>query len=1192
MLNFANVYISPRVRASLHKVVQPQQHKKFWELLAKLKDGRFDIPGLNVEKLYSKTGKLFSARMSREMRLIFSMRKDGTSHSLIIHELNHHDQAYDSLDRNPQLTSANLSDASELLSQNLEPEGISAKLSQELETGIESEESSVSAMLFRVPYYLLSDPEKYLQFEKSLDRYLRLSEEQEEILSMKEKAFLVQGPAGTGKTTLALFAALNTYEENNEDAIYLFTYHDELACVCRAYKVNLLGEQDNAESDAGIKVFSYIDFCRRHLRQSLKKKHKDSKWISKQESIETLRQILAQKSRWSRHFVAEDLWGLIYSILKGRFMPGTEKLPAKREDYERIFRDYGRMPEAFDETLEIFAQYQAKLEKSAWLDEADLIRLSYESLKRNALLASAERRLWIVIDEVQDFTELEWKSILLFWENHCKQLKSGPSYPFLSGDTNQNISRSGFRWQELESYLQSILKNLHRPNSLRKVALHQNYRNTVQIHNLAAFVRKFGSDTSDLGLAPEHSGELPRLIIAGDDDLLAFLKEKDQNNDSSNPVVVLVEDEKSLSYLRRELSSCHSIFLLPLRNSKGMEFEDVIIHRAFSSARNAAQQAESARLFDLWYMGITRARKNLLLIQSEEDRNELKTLLAERNVDFFALLTEEEQKIGFAKFWANRELETPNYNVIFLERKLAQDLFDEYLKEKETINPSDNWQVSSFAEKCCQRALQLWKRCLDFSSLGKALMKMEQYEEAIPYLQRAGHREEAANCFEAIEQYGQAASEYETLQMLEDAARCYEHSQDFLKAGELYEKIESWQLAAQCYHSAGNLNKALHACKKAGMLRSAAEIYQIKGNYQAAAELYKEVEDYLNAGEMYLRIKDKLDAARCFQKARKFEKAIELYEGLNRWSEAGLAAKEAGLYARAAKLFLKAGNLPESASSYEAANLPERAADLFAKLRDFENAAQAYQKCGKLEAAALMYEQGADWQKALELAVSGGFSLLEARCRDKLGEYVTAAKIYLDCNAISEAAYCLEKANDYTQAADLHLKCENLAQAAACLAKIERRLDAAKLYVVSGQVSSAYELIAHGKQAKAKGKDERSFKDLLDWCVESKRLAAAGQLLEMKKEYLAAAEKFKECLMFNNAAQCLEKSGQFKEAALLFRESGEMKKAADCFKQAKLWQDAGDCFEQMKNWAEAKNMYELCKNEDGIARCANALNWF
>ena len=61
--------------------------------MRRLRDGHFEIPGLNVEKLHGKS-KLFSARLNREMRLIFSMKNQEGSLSIFIHELNHHDQAY------------------------------------------------------------------------------------------------------------------------------------------------------------------------------------------------------------------------------------------------------------------------------------------------------------------------------------------------------------------------------------------------------------------------------------------------------------------------------------------------------------------------------------------------------------------------------------------------------------------------------------------------------------------------------------------------------------------------------------------------------------------------------------------------------------------------------------------------------------------------------------------------------------------------------------------------------------------------------------------------------------------------------------------------------------------------------------------------------------------------------------------
>ncbi|MBX9688879.1 MAG: UvrD-helicase domain-containing protein [Candidatus Obscuribacterales bacterium] len=1187
MPKFSNVYIGQRVRAALHKIVQAAQHKKFWSLISKLKDGRFDIPGLNVEKLYSKSGKIFSARLNKEMRLIFSMRKEDSTNSLIIHDLNHHDKAYERLERSNTIPGtlfvAEDSDEKRKFSS-------AESLEQILEDEMEERSNTFQGQFFKVPQFLLVDPESYIQFEKNLDRYLLLSAEQEEILSIRDRAFLVQGAAGTGKTTLALFKALNLYEENMEDAIYLFTYHEELACVCRAYKVNLLAQNSSqVDSDAGVKVFSYLDFCRRFLRQSLNKKDKARQWLNKKQSIAILHQIIQEKSRWQRQFKAEEIYALIYSILKGRFMPGSDALPGSKEDYERIFRDYGRAPEALAESLEIFAIYQSRLESSGCLDEADIIRLSYESLKEKALLAEKDKKLWIVIDEIQDFTELEWKSILLFWENHCRQNELSLSFPFFSGDTNQNISRSGFRWQELESYLQSRLRALHRPNSLKEIVVHQNYRNTLQIHILAAFLRKLGSDAGDLGLAPEFEGRKAELIIASDQEFLSLLK-REESASQSNPLVVLVENEESLSYLRKELSSNESIFLLSLASSKGMEFEDVIIHRAFSSAEGKRSKAETSRAFDLWYMGITRARKNLLLVQTENDQSAFAELLAEKHEEFNKLVEISENEIGFSRFMQNREEHTPNYNVIFLERKLAEDLFELFRKEQESL--SDNQELSDYARQCKDRALRLWRRCLDYSALGRALMYLNIYEEAAAFLKRAGLLQEAANCLEAAGQYTQAAHEYESIALLSDAARSYEYAGDFLNAGRIHEELEDWSRAAENYQSAGDLSRAASSLEKSGMLRSAADIYQKLGSSKKAAKLYSLAQDHQSAAEIFLQINDKLDAAESFQKAGIFKKSMELFEELGLFSQAAELAAKASIYDRSAKLYLKAGMLNEAAEAFEIAEMPEKSAELYEEIKNFQAAAALYEQAGKSEKAACNFEQAGLWQKALELALKSGNKQLTARCREKLGDYQNAAEIYESLQAFSKAAYCLEKANEYERAADLHLKADNNAQAAACLAKLDRRFEAAKLYVVSGQIKQAYELAISKQSKDSRKKDESNFKLLLNWCIDTKRTAAAAELLECRKDYAAAALKYKESLMLSKAAECLEKSGKAREAARLYQESSEFLRAAECYKEAKLWTDAALCFEKIQNWSEARKMYEKSADKDGIARCDNALNWF
>ncbi len=1184
MVSFATVYISPHVRSSLNKVVQAQLHRKFWELVSKLRDGRFEIPGLNVEKLQGKSERLYSARMSRDFRLIFSMIKESNTIALIIHEINHHDKAYERADRST-LKSNRLEVLNE---ENLqESESQANARANAIAIEVLKDSSPTEMQLFRVPQYLLLDPSRHLQFEKSLDRYLRLSEEQEDLLAEKERCFLIQGPAGTGKTTLALFFALQTYEEQPDDLIYLFTYHEELACVCRSYKVNLLGTDEESSANSGIKVFSYLDFCRRYLKKQVRKENKQN-WIDKDESLSIIRQILNQKSRWLRNFDAADLYGTFYSILKGRFMPDSERLPSSREDYERIFRDYGRMPDSLEDTLEIFSFYQAKLEQRNFLDEADLIRLSYETLKSSALLADAQKKLWIVIDEIQDFTELEWKSILLFWENHCTQSAELSSFPLFCGDTNQNISRSGFRWQELESYLQTILKKIRRPNALKKVQLHKNYRNTQEIHKLATFLRKLGAETQDLGLAPETTGEKPVLVKSNDDEFLQFLLEKDESSQSDNPLVVLVENAESLDFLQRRLSKSRSIFILPLSKSKGLEFEDVIIYRAFSSAENVLRN--SARIGDLWYMGMSRARKNLLLVVSNEDYENFLSYLSAKQIasaDFFGLVDLREQKDGLENFWTRRELEMPNYNVIFLERKIADELFERVLVE---LSKSDNEAaLSPFGAECRDKALLLWNRCFDYAAQGKALVRLNRFEQAISYLKRAGLDYELAQAYEKSDQLASAAAEFEKLEMWSEAARCCEKQGEFQRAGILHARSEDWETAAQCFHKCGNLEDAANASEEAGLTTVAANLYEQANNFKKAAVLQQSAGLFTEAGNNFLRCKDEESAAHCFHRGAEFEKAIVIYEKLNRWDDAACVAKDAELNIKAADYFLRSNKIEDAAIAYAEAGEHLKSAELFIKIKSYGEAADQFEKAKRLNDAALASEQATDYKKALELAKACDNKLIAARCYDKLSDFENAILNYLESGAITEAALAAEKKGDYLQASKLYVQADNNLQAANCLAKIDKSFEAAKLYVVSGQVTQAFELIS--SNSKIRSKDEANFRQLLSWCFENKKVSAAAQLLELKKDFKAAAGYYKECMMFLKQADSLEKCKLFSEAAEIYEQNGEMSKAADCFKQSKNWKRAGKCFESVQNWSEAKSMYERCNDEEGIIRCKNAINW-
>jgi Txe/YoeB family toxin of Txe-Axe toxin-antitoxin module len=1173
MVSFEDVYVTPRVRVALRSIFAPAYARKFWELVNKLRAGRFDIPGLRVEKLKTRKGKLYSARINVELRVIFSMvYNENKKATLVIWDANHHDAAYNRLDR--AVVPAMFSTDAELVAVETWGEGASpiTKFEKELP---ENADMAAGNVLFKIPHFVLAEPHKFSAFEKNIDRYLKLSEEQEDLIKNADKAMLVRGPAGTGKTSLALFHALNLYEQNPDNDIYFFTYHEELACVCRSYKVNLVGEEEGAHSGK-LQVFSYLEFCRHYLRKAINSSEIKWKWVGKDVSIRYLTEILQSKQKWAKTLKAEDIYSYIYSILKGRFVPGTEQLPSKAEDFRRIFKGYGTVPENIEEILEIFGHYDERLARMGQKDEADLIRYCYQSIKKGAVLSESEKHPWIVIDEIQDFTELEWKSILLFWENHSRSTGTTLSYPFLTGDRNQNISRSGFRWQEADSYIESILKELHRPNAVEKVVLHNNFRNTKEIFQLGSLIRDAAPEASaDLGKAPTLEGRKPVMVVGKKEEFARFLKSVNKEEETlPAPLVILFEDIAALEKLKKDIPDDDGLFMLPLRTSKGMEFEDLIIYRLFSSTDPNAGQDVMARLFDLWYMAVTRARQNLLLFITPEDALKIKDLFGDK---FPELLERIDFKQGDAdkhlqEFFENREKYLPNYTVVFLERSKAQECWDEYRADQTKTALKD-------------KALKLWLRCRDYGSLGKAYIELSQFELAITYLEKAGLFEQVGFCYEGLGKFKEAAKIFADAAMSLDAARCYEKCNEYVQAAQIYEKHQQWLQAATNFYLAEDRLKAAQCFEKAEIWQSAADLYRSKSQWAKAAELYHRSGQYVPAAEMYLKIKDKLDAAKCYALGGEFEQAAKLHEYLNRWVEAAECYERAELFDAAGKMYTKGGRLKDAARCEEKSGDYIDAAIKYERMKNWEKAGESYSAAGQLQKALDNFESAKNWQKALEVAIRLEDWMKVGRCLENLGELEQAADNYVLVEAFNEAAYCWEKAGNWTQAADFYLKAQNFGAAASMLTKLDRRVDAARLYLLAGQVQVAMEMASKGPHA------EDIRRELAEWAEATQQIAIAGQIFESLGEHQTAADKYKSAMMFDEAIQCQQRANRHDLAAELYLQIGKFEEAAECYKTCKDWRKAAQCYELIRKWDEARKMYEQIKDDEGIKRCQTAANW-
>jgi tetratricopeptide (TPR) repeat protein len=1200
MAHFDSIYLAPRVRVALNSVFEQAYAKKFWQLVEKLRLGQFYIPGLNIEKLYSRKGKLFSARLNQEIRIIFSTFAQGKQRAIVIWDADHHDKAYDRLTRN---SGSYLIDQFGLDTDSFDKaEVLDVSSSANELNANETNPNPDGVMLFKVPHFVIADPAKYPNFERSFDRYLLLTEEQESILGHADKAFLVQGSAGCGKTTLALFHAFNLYEMNSEDDIFFFTYHTELACVCRAYKANLIGEEDGEAGKGGLKVFSYLEFCRHYLWKSLDLKKVTWQWINRQVSLKHLNKIIATKSRWQRTVDADDLYNYIYSMFKGRFVPGSSRFAEQAEDFKRIFKAYATIPDNLDDLIEIFQLYQGELKDFNQKDEADLIAYCYQNLKEKAILSDLVQSTWIVIDEIQDFTELEWKSILLFWENKCRQNKQTVCFPFVCGDTNQNISRSGFRWQELDVYVDAILKNMHRPNSLTKVELRQNFRNSKQIFQLGKFIRELaGKTANDLGSPPSSESVKPTILIGKKGEFQEFLlSAAGIANELPAPLTVLFEDDDDLEATEQlaELMLTDNLFLMPVRKSKGLEFEDVIIYRLFAQAQKLNETnleiSVANRSFDLWYMAVTRARNKLLVFLTEDDWSFVKKFLAGHLNDFLPLVdvVDTDVKGHLAEFYRQRETYVPNYNVIFLETNKARSLYDEGNRLIKQAKPGQ----ASFADKGAklqEEALRLWKKSRDWLSLGKAYYDLKRFREAIPYLTQANELDLLAKCHQELGDFAQAAKYFEEDHNIAQSAYCLEQDKQFAKAAELYELIGDWQKAGSNFIAAGNTLSAAKCYELAGELPLAAELYKQRAKWQKAAELYRQTGNFAQAAELFLKIKDKLDAARCYQSSEQFDKAADLYANLGRWQEAADCFSQAKIYGQASLLYAKGGNLRQAAISAELACEPVKAAQLYERIKEWNLAANLYLQAQMPSKAYECFEYALNWDKAYELAKDSNDSKHLGQCLEHLGRFKQAAECYLQVNAYAQAGTCYEKEENWLEAAKCFVLADNTERAAYAYAQAGQKFVAAKLYLEKGEVLTACELaraiVASDSSANGKYGDLRL--QLAAIAEECGKPVVAAQIYDLVGHHLLAAKRYEQASLFDKAATSFEKAKKYDLAASYYEQAGMFERAAAQYLAGNDLKAAASSLEKGKLWLKAKEIYERLGDKDATARCESHARW-
>jgi DNA helicase-2/ATP-dependent DNA helicase PcrA len=772
----------------------------------------------------------------------------------------------------------------------LPPEGFAARAGEEVSGGIR---------WFLLEPALLAGEE---EFQRMLDGggdelELKLYREQYEILSAPGPVLLA-GSAGSGKTTIAVHRLVAGAREAEPPSALYLSYSAPLVERARGLYRDLALARGLDPDRRPPQFFTFGDLYRslipRDLREHQTRPMTEAlfrNWFRRQRGT-------SARSRATGKLDPALVWEELRSILKGACLAPSQPMLGEEAYFELGKK---RAPLFIDERPEIYRiaqRYQELLAEEGRSDRIDLCRRALNELRRG------KPRLWdvVICDEVQDLTELEVAFVL--------SLSRRPDLGgvLLTGDTQQIVNPSGFRWAEVRRLAGKTAHSKTAPAVLRLRRNLRSVRPLVDFANTLLLLRRevFGRTEEDEPEEAAIEGPLPIEISATEEEALAAIR-------GFGPrCAVLTLDDEEAERLRRLLDTTR---VFHVREAKGLEFDTVVLWKLLTPdhdlaerfARMSAQSPQSPqqdtarfekearfkRLLQHLYVGVTRARRHLAVYEGPEPH----------------------------PFWAGERFRGR------LERDTVEGLAHLF---QATASP-DTWEAEGDfflarghfrqAAECYRRAARSEK---ETAALARADEEREDWAAALERWTRLDVPARQAPLLERLGRLSEALPLYRQAGMEREARSCelrlLERTREWAAAAAGWEEEGSFADAARCWGRAGDERRALLAGARGA---------EVEGRWSQAGEAWLELSDY--------------DAAvRCFRAAGEPERAAL---ALARRHEAE------GGWARAAAAYRLAGKAPASlrcrARAHEATGRFDRAARAWERLGDTARALDLYARAGR-----------------------------------------------------------------------------------------------------------------------------------------------------------------------------------------------------------------------------------------------------
>jgi hypothetical protein len=790
------------------------------------------------------------------------------------------------------------------------------------------------------------------EFQHLLDKggeelELKLSREQYDILRSPGPVLLA-GSAGSGKTTVSihrLAAAPST-------ALYL-SYSPALVEHSRKLYRNLATARGAEVRPANF--FAFAELYR--------------SFVKGPDTLEMTEALFHEWFRKSGKSLDPALvWEELRGILKGACLDLAQPMLDEAAYYELGKK---RAPLFVDERPEIYRvaqRYQLWLAEEGRSDRIDLCRRAFAELRKG--------RGWtwdvVVCDEVQDLTELEVAFVLAL------SRRPDLSGVLLTGDTQQIIQPSGFRWAEVRRLVSKAGDRKSRRETPEVQRLRRNLRAVrplVELANALLLLRRevFGRTEEDEPEDAALDGPVPIEVPAGEEAALAAIE-------GFGPRCAVLTTEEEAGRLRARLGTSR---VFQVREAKGLEFDIVVLWKLLgpdqdlverflrSTAGNTGNSGNTGgldreprfqRLLQHLYVAVTRARRHLVLYEGPEPHPfwsdaRFRGRLERETAGNLARLFRPTASPG----------EWEREGDWFLERGHFRQAAECFRRAGRADREAEALALAGEEREDWAGALARWTGLRRADRQAPLLARLGRWAEATALYREAGQESEARICdirlLEARKSWKEAAAAWESLGRHADAARCWEHAGMRRNANAAF---------ARAAEEAGEPGKAGAFWMEAGEFEAAARCFRAAGEpvkaALALARLHEEAKRWSRAAAAWRLGGDRRSAARC---------RAEHLEQADRAAPAAVYRERLGETERALALYVRAGRWLDAARLEPAR--PEERRQVLPKIRELIESGGHYEaerllairkealRLPNIPGAILLGAERLAWQELLEL---------------------------------------------------------------------------------------------------------------------------------------------------------------------------------------------------------------------------------